>query len=158
MYIGRQSRPASFANRFQVACRKYIYFNKRMSKKGPAYMNCNERQSSCTRRKAEPRKGCPTCEFTIQHTMFRKELDAELKALKRGTRKGARRWPSQLLLDTLVEVASLSHTTKKMNPKWTVATSTLVSIYRNEVAMAQAIDAFNSMPPDPETTVVTIGD
>lgn len=115
-------------------------------------MNCNENQSHCTRRKAEPRKGCPTCEFTIQYKMFLSELEAELKAQKRGTRKGARRWPSRMLLDTVVEVASLSHTTKKLNPKWSVPTSTLVSVYRNEVAMSQAIDSFNAMPQETTTS------
>jgi hypothetical protein len=43
------------------------------------------------------------------------------------------------------EAASFSNSTKKINPKWTVMTSILVSIYRDEVAKVKAIDNHNLM-------------
>lgn len=135
----------SFVARFRVAARKFVYFQYRASKLGPAYQSCNERQTSCTRKRAEPRRGCPNCEWTIQYQTFLKELDAELSLVKGGSRKGALRWPRKMLLKTVYDVASLAASRDKgFGPKWTVVTSLLVSIYRDEVAKKRSIDQFNA--------------
>lgn len=111
-------------------------------------MNCDEYQSSCTRRKADPRNGCTTCEFTVQYGFFKKELEEELRKLPKSTREGAIKWPTEYLLKTLMDVATVNGTVKKgrKGKNWTVVTSTLVSIYRDEVAKKETIDNFNAMP------------
>jgi hypothetical protein len=76
------------------------------------------------------------------------ELDKELKTLKRGTRRGARRWPSKLLLQLLVEVGTLANSSEDIDPSWTVVTANLVSIYRSEQAKKNTID--NYVPPSAE--------
>lgn len=141
-------RPANFVDRLRVACRKVIYFQKRMAKKGPQYLSCNERQTSCTRAKRNPRNGCPDCEYTIQYKIFIKELEAELKRIPKSTYRGYRIWPVQRLLDTVAEVATMAHSRKGINPKWSMATSIFVSVYRDESAKIQAIESFT---PDPKT-------
>lgn len=127
-----------------------MYFQSRIAKLGPAYMNCDETQSSCVRRKADPRRGCPNCEFTIQYGFFKKELEEELRKLPRSTREGADKWPTEYLLKVLSDVATLSGSVKKgrKGKNWSVVTSTLVSVYRDEVTKKQVIDNFNSMPQD----------
>jgi hypothetical protein len=132
----------SFLERFRVAVRKFLSFQKRITKLGPAYYSCNERQTSCTRRSAQPRKGCPNCEFTIQTKIFRTELADELKKVK-GTRKGAKRWPSKTLIELVIEVGSLASTRKDVDPQWPVITARLVGIYRAENAKMKAIEDFN---------------
>ena len=69
-----------FVDRLRVTARKTISFQKRIAELGPAYLNCNERQTACSRRNANQREGCPTCEFTIQYQQFQKELEKELIA------------------------------------------------------------------------------
>ena len=150
---GKVFRPASFVNRFRVCARKLIYFQKRIAKLGPMYLSCNEKQTGCTRTKADPRKGCTDCEFTIQYKIFIKELEEELKHVKNGTRKGARKWPSKYLLDQLVEVATISYSTKRKSPKWTVIVNMLISVYRDEIAKMRAIDNYT---PDKEAQVPAI--
>lgn len=142
-FIGDTLHPTSFVNRFRVVARKVIYFQERVSKLGPAYLDCNERQSSCTRRKADPRKGCPTCEFTIQHKIFVEETEKELRVLKGTTREGARKWPLKRLLEIVYEVAHMSNRYKDTNdPKWPVALSNMISVYRNEYSKLKAIRDF----------------
>lgn len=141
-YTGVRFRPKSFVSRFRATVRKFLYFQKRISKLGPGYFGCNERQSSCTRVRARPRQGCPTCEYTVQTKIFHKELQDELNVIKGGTRKGAKRWPLKLLLRLAVEAGSFSGR-KDNDPKWPVMTSLMVSIYRDETAKIQAIDSFN---------------
>jgi hypothetical protein len=121
-----------------------------MFKKGPAYSNCNERQSSCTRRDAKPRQGCPNCEFTILYKAFVAKLTDELSRLRKGTRKGARRWPVKDLIKTAVEVASVSGSSEVMLDTWTVPVSILVSIYRGEDAKIKAAE--NYVPPSETET------
>ena len=122
--------------------RKFLYFQKRLSKLGPGFFSCNERQSSCTRTSAKPRRGCPDCEFTIQTKIFHKELDEELKKLK-GTREGQRKWNRKVLLDTVLEIMSLAGTSKVTKPEWPVNVANMVSIYREESGKMKAIDNFN---------------
>jgi hypothetical protein len=127
-----------------------------MAKKGPQYLNCNERQTSCTRRQAQPRKGCPTCEFTIQFKIFTTELEKELKKLPKGTRKGARRWPISMLLETVSEIATLSHRYKdKPFPNnWAVPVTMLIGVYRDEAGKKSAIDSFNALPAESQKTTL----
>lgn len=134
-------------NRFRVAVRKAIYFQDRIAKKGPKYANCNERQTSCTNRKAQPRLGCPTCEYTVQYKIFREELDKELESLKHGTRTGARRWPSKLLLELVVETGTLANSIEGYDPNWTVVVTNLVSIYRSEGSKKRTIESYISPVP-----------
>jgi hypothetical protein len=123
-----------------------------MAKQGPQYLNCNERQSNCNRKQAQPRKGCPNCEFTIQYKIFIKELEKELKQLKTGTRKGAKRWPLQMLLEAVAEIATLSHRHKDHIPgHLSVPVVTLIGVYRDEDGKKKAIDSFNSLPPETQT-------
>lgn len=140
--IGVKYRPKSFVNRFRVTARKFLYFQKRITKLGPKCYGCNERQTSCTQRGAQPRKGCPDCEFTIQYKIFLKELEDELRKVKGGTRKGMRKWPLKLMLTTVIEVASITSTSKKTNPKWPVPLANLVSVYRGEDAKKQMIENY----------------
>lgn len=140
---GARYRPKSFAARFRTAVRKFLYYQKRISKLGPGYFNCNERQSSCTRRSAQPRKGCPTCEYTIQTKIFHKELDDELRKVKGGTRQVARKWPREQLLKLAVEAGSLASIRKTNDPEWPILLSLMVSIYRDEAAKLRAIETFN---------------
>lgn len=119
-----------------------MYFQKRISKLGPSYYSCNDRQIGCTRRQAQPRRGCPNCEYTIQTKIFHKELDDELKKLK-GTRKGAKRWPKKVLLDLVIDIGSLASSRKDIDPMWPLVTANMVSIYRSESAKIKAIDDFN---------------
>ena len=91
-----------------------------MAGKGPQYLNCNAEQTSCTRKKAQPRLGCPTCEFTIHYKMFRKELDEELEVVPRGTRQGAIRWPVEQLLKHVVEVATIANSIEGNEKSWPV--------------------------------------
>lgn len=132
----------SFSERFRVTVRKFLYFQKRIAKLGPNYYSCNERQTSCVRRSAQPRTGCPNCEFTIQTKIFQKELDDELHKLK-GTRKGAKRWPRKMLLNLVIEVGSLASSRKDLDPMWPVVTANMVNIYRSESAKIKSIDNFN---------------
>lgn len=153
----------SFVQRFRVTARKFTYFQKRLSKLGPSYYNCNELQSSCTRKAAQSRRGCPNCEYTIQYKGFIKELEQELRAIPKGTRKGARKWPSSYLLKLVVEAGSIANSIKGTDPKWPVTTSMMVSLYRGEVQKMQAIDSFNltqtdSVPSNPAGPVEDTGD
>ena len=132
----------SFVARYRVAVKKFLYFQKRLAKLGPAYFDCNERQSSCTRRSAQPRQGCPNCEFTVQTKIFHAELDQLLKNVKGGTRKGERRWPRDVLLKLCVEAGSFANR-ESPDPNWPVTTALMVSIYRDESAKIKAIDNFN---------------
>lgn len=123
--------------------RKLIYFQKRAAKLGPSYFSCNERQTSCTRRTAKPRLGCPDCEFTIQRKIFVSELERELNTMPKGTRAGQKKWPSKYLIGVVSEIASLSYSTKGIGRNWTVVTELLVSVYRDEVAKMKAIESAN---------------
>lgn len=123
--------------------RKYVYFTEDITKLGPQYSNCNERQTSCTSRKARPRDGCPNCEYTIRYKLFNTELASELATLKRGTRAGARKWPLSFLLNLVSEVASMSYSDNRDG--WTVVMSQLVGVYKSEEAKKRAID--NYTPP-----------
>lgn len=135
----------SFVARFRIVARKFIYFQHRASKLGPSYHGCNERQSACTRRNADPRRGCPNCEWTVQWQTFLKELDAELSKVKGGTREGARRWPRKALLESVYQVIGLANKYKDSEgPNWTVVTSLLVSVFRDERAKKESIDQFNA--------------
>lgn len=134
-----QPHPASFVLRFRVCARKFVYFQHRVAKLGPAYLNCNERQSSCTRKKADPRRGCLTCEFTIQHKLFLEETAKELKHLRRTTRAGSRKWPLKKIMESVNEVASLA-SRKGTNPRWTVAVGLFISVYRDEQSKKRSID------------------
>lgn len=114
-----------------------------MAKKGPQYLTCNERQSNCedsVSKRAQPRKGCPTCEYTIQRKIFLEKLDHDLKYLKRGTRPGARKWPSSYLLKIVSEIGGFANSLEGIDPTWSVVTTNLVSVYRNEKAIKDAID------------------
>lgn len=142
MCTGVKFRPKSFVRRFRVTVRKFLYYQKRISKLGPTYYNCNSQQSDCTRRGAKPRQGCPDCEFTIQTRQFENELEGVLRKLKLGTRKGNRKWPAKRMLETVMEVGHISSLSKEMNPNWTVPVSTLVSIYRDETAKMRLIDTY----------------
>jgi len=99
-------------------------------------------QSSCTRRGADPINGCQTCEFTIQYKTFIVELEKELDNLRSGTIQGAMEWPYQMLLGIVVEVATFSSSVKRTGKDWTVVTSTLVSVYRDEIAKVKAVDNY----------------
>lgn len=134
----------SFALRFRIACRKFVYFQGRTAKLGPQYLDCNERQTSCTRRKAQPRKGCPDCEYTIQYKFFLAELEKELKTLPSGTRKGERIWPTKKLLEQVSETASISASRKQRDPKWPVIVDIMVLIYRDEEAKKKTINAYQA--------------
>lgn len=102
-------------------------------------MNCNSRQSSCTRKKAKPRQGCPDCEFTIHYKQFRKALDKELSQVK-STREQARKWSGEYLLKIVGEIAHLASLYKNTGPNWTVVTAVLVAVYRDEIAKMKSID------------------
>lgn len=97
---------------------------------------------TCTRRNAEPRKGCPNCEYTIQTKLFHEELDKELRTIKGGTRKGAKRWDRTFLLRMVVEIGSIA-SKKTGDPDLPILTAMMVSMYRDESAKIQAIDGFN---------------
>lgn len=107
-------------------------------------MNCNQFQSDCTRKQAAPRKGCPTCEFTINWNQFKKALDQELKKVK-CSRTQARQWNGDYLLKLVTETAYQAGLHKKSGRKWTVTTSILVSVYRSEIEKIKAIENFNLM-------------
>jgi hypothetical protein len=136
-------------DRFRVAARKVIAFRAAIAKLGPAYQDCNEWQSSCTRRKAQPTKGCPDCEYTIRHAKFLEELDEQLKNIKHGTRKGGQKWPRKLLLKQLTEVATFANSQEGIDPTWAVTSTHLISIYRGEEAKKRAIDTY--VPPSATT-------
>lgn len=106
-------------------------------------MNCNEKQSNCTRAKAKPRLGCPDCEYTIQYNMFVKELEDELRTMKGGTRKAGQRWPLKYLLQVVHDVSYQSSLTKTTGRNWTVITTLLVNIYRDERAKIEAVERYN---------------
>lgn len=114
-----------------------------MAKKGPGYLTCGGDRSQCTGRKADPRNGCPTCEYTIQEKIFRQELDTKLKFMKRGTRKGMRKWPSSVLVATANEIAGISASSKKIKPNWPIPVVILVSIYRDELRKRKVVANFN---------------
>lgn len=80
--------------------------------------------------------------------MFISELEKELKNLKQGTIKGAKKWPLKNLLQLVVEVASIARSFEGTDPNWPVPTANLVAIYRSEDAKKTQID--NYIPP-PET-------
>lgn len=92
--------------------------------------------------------GCPNCKFTIRYKTFQEEVEAELKKLKGTTRKGARQWPVKYLENLYVMVSNIAASTKKVDPKWSVVTATLVSVYRGESARKQSIEHFNATPPE----------
>jgi hypothetical protein len=126
-----------------VAARKLIYFYKRIAKLGPAYLNCNERQSSCTRPAKKPRRGCPDCEYTIQRRYFLDELAKEL-ALVTQSRESARKWPPEHLLRLVGEAAAADRAQPRGHGRrWNVVLATLVAVYRDEQGKAKAIDAYN---------------
>lgn len=50
-----------------------------------------------------------------------------------------------MLLQLVVEVASIANSVEGTNPNWTVTVSHLVSVYRSEDAKKRAID--NYIPP-----------
>jgi hypothetical protein len=136
--------------------RRFIYFQMVMAKKGPQYANCNDRQTSCTRTNAQPRLGCPNCEYTIQRKQILiDEADRELLYLRRGTRTGGQKWPRSYLLKTLIDVASLANSREGFDPQWTVVTAVLVGVYRDERDKRQSIERANTKPasnpaPDPD--------
>ena len=135
----------NFADRFRIAVRKIIHFNKSISKLGPMYYNCNERQSSCTRMYARPRQGCPNCEFTIQYKQMLVEMEKELKTFPKGTRQGASKWPMKKLIEMVNEISYIATTNKRNRPTWDVTTSMMVGIYRSEMSKMKAIDDYNHM-------------
>lgn len=144
-YTGVRSCPKSFVNRFRVVARKCIYFQKRVAKLGPGYFDCNEKQNSCTRRRdAKPEQGCPNCEYTIQYKIFIRELDNEIRRLKRTTWAGNHKWPNPKLIRLVSEIASISGSTKTRDGNWTVVIDTLVSVYRDESAKISYVDTFNA--------------
>jgi hypothetical protein len=94
---------------------------------------------------ADPRNGCPNCEFTIKYKEFRKELDKELGQLPKGTRQGQQDWPDEYLLELANEVAMVHYSYPKgAKPRWDVVTYTLVSVYRDELTKMKAIDRLNN--------------
>lgn len=107
-------------------------------------MSCNEFRSSCIGSKAQPRLGCPNCEFTIQYKHFREELETELKKIRGTTFEDHLRWPSDKLISTANQIAGISNEYgDNVNPYWTVTIRNLVAVYRNEKARMKQIDDFN---------------
>lgn len=65
-----------------------------------------------------------------------------MQKVKGGTRKGAKRWPRNLLLQLVIEAGAFA--SKDTNdPSWPVSMALMVSIYRDESAKIRAIDNFN---------------
>lgn len=91
---------------------------------------------------AQPRLGCPNCEYTIRYKLMLKEMETELRKLPKGTRSGSQKWPAMRLIQMVYEVASMANSTKTTKRNWTVLTAQLVSIYRGESSKMRAIDNF----------------
>lgn len=145
--IGHRYCPVRFLQRFRIAVRKTLYFQQRMTKKGPRYFNCNEAQTTCTDSKADPFRGCPDCEFTIQYNIYRSELEKELSNIKGARLQDSLKWPVPTLLKIVSEMGHLSYMYKdSSDKKWHIQTTTLVGIYRDEVAKIKAIESYNAGP------------
>lgn len=117
-------------------------------------MNCNEQQSTCTRKRASPRTGCQDCEFTIQYNIFRAELEKELKTIRGTTREQHRKWKAERMLKIVNESASLANSRKGFHKNWPETVALFVSLYRDEVARIKMIDNWNlinSGPPKEDT-------
>lgn len=143
MHTGMPSRPASFVSRYKVAVRKSLAFQKRIAKLGPLYLDCNQKQSTCTRSRQNPRMGCPDCEFTIEYNHFIETLKTALDYdMPKGTRTGQRVWPPKFVLDIVYEMAFYSSQNEKTNPKWPVHITMLVGIYKDEVSKMRATESW----------------
>jgi hypothetical protein len=98
----------------------------------------------CTRPSKQPRKGCPTCEFTIQYKIFLHEMEQEFR---RGapTHRDNRKWPVRHMLDVYAQVAAADAAVrgKGQDRKWSVVTAILVSIVRDERGKSDAVDYYN---------------
>lgn len=140
--IGGLSSRFDFVDRLRFTIGKLIAFQKRIANLGPMYMNCNERQTSCTRRNRDERNGCPNCEFTIQHKIFQTELENGLESLPRMTRAASLEWPKEYLIQVANETASISASTKGIGRQWTIPTSLFVSIYRDEINKVKTVENY----------------
>lgn len=114
-----------------------------MAEKGPKYYRCSPNPVDCTGKQADPRNGCPKCEFTIQWKQFRAKVEAEFKKGSPGP-EADRDWPIDHIHDQVQRVVNHDvRYARRHNPKWDAVTARLVDIYRSEVGMKRATDAFN---------------
>lgn len=131
----------NFVRRFRVVARKSIYFHKRVHKLGPGYYNC---PSDCTRKQADMRNGCPTCEYMIQWNGFKAECEKEIAKNSPGPQADID-WPVSLILHYLNDVSTFDTQVrgKGYNPNWTVTTLALIGVYRDELQKSRAEDDWN---------------
>jgi hypothetical protein len=144
----------SFVDRFRIAVRRFVYYSDGIAKLGPQYFGCNERQSTCTRRAAQSRIGCPNCEFTIKTNEFKQRLGQELKYMRRGTRQGIRKWNVKFLINLVVEIGGVAGSFEGINPEWPVPILRLVSIYRDESKKKRISDTYVYESPQPQKAIL----
>lgn len=104
------------------------------------YLDCNSKQTSCTRKRSDPRNGCPNCEYTIQYNQFMSNLESELSV--KGNAEQRRKWSIKFLLDLVGKVSHQSTLHTTYGRDWTVVTTALVNIYRDERDKIKAIESF----------------
>lgn len=144
MAITPKSRRVSFLRRFRVVVQKWLYFQREVSELGPRYYYCTKGGSDrCNGPRKDPYNGCPKCEYTLKYEYF--ENDCE-KEFKRGLRdpQDTYRWPLAIILESVGTVMRANGQTRKgYSPRWTVAVTRLIDIYRDEVNRQKVVDAWN---------------
>jgi hypothetical protein len=90
------------------------------------------------------KNGCPRCEYMIQWNGFKAECEKAIAQKSPGP-KADEDWPISLILRYLNDVSTIDTQVrgKGYNGNWTVLTSALIGVYRDELQKSRAEDDWN---------------